>query len=143
MTKISYSAIVLTDNSRNRLLANLAHKIPEGWEIIAHHVTIKMGELPPELKPNIGLPVQFEVSGWFINDKVAAVRAILPREILPFVKNKYPHITIAVNRAAGGKPVMSNDLIAKSLQSDYESDTIVKATTPIQVMGYIQEVPQK
>jgi hypothetical protein len=141
--KISYSAIVLTDESRNKLLSKLADRIPEGWDVVAHHVTIKMGELPPELKPSIGLPVTLKASGFYVNDKVAAIEAIVPPEIRPFVKNKHPHITVAVNRAAGGKPVVSNDLIAKSLQTDEESGTVGRYTTPIDLMGQIQEIPQQ
>jgi len=143
MAKISYSAVVLTPEARQKLLDKLGDRIPEGWEVVAHHVTITMGELPPELKPSIGLPVALQASGFHVNDKVAAVEVSLPAELQPFVKNKHPHITIAVNRAGGGKPAMSNDLISKTLQSDEESGIVGRYFTPIQLMGQIQEIPQK
>jgi hypothetical protein len=141
MAKISYSAVVLTPEARQKLLDKLGNRIPEGWEVVAHHATITMGELPPELKPSIGLPVQLSASGFYVNDKVAAVEVVVPAELRPFMKNKHPHITIAVNRAGGGKPAMSNDLIGKSLQSDEESGTVGRYFTPIQLMGQIQEIP--
>ena len=39
---ISYTGVVLDDSSRNKLLAL---DIPEGWEEVAHHMTITMGAL--------------------------------------------------------------------------------------------------
>jgi len=42
------------------------------------------------------------------NDMVLAIQVLLPASITS--ANKYPHITLAVNRKAGGKPVMSNNL---------------------------------
>jgi hypothetical protein len=44
-----------------------------------------------------------EVNGFGFNNQVIAVRVSGY-----FTTNKNPHITIAVNRANGGKPVMSN-----------------------------------
>lgn len=144
--KISYSAIVLTDESHNKLVAKLSGRIPEGWEIIAHHVTIKMGELPPDLKPSIGLPTTLKVIDFHMNDKVAACQVVVPSEMMPYMANKYPHITIAVNRAGGGKPVMSNDLIAskmKDLTNAGPDAKVGTAISPIELIGQIQEVPNK
>lgn len=140
MTKVSYSAVVLTPESHEKLVAAFRDRVPAGWDIVAHHVTINMGELPPGLKPSIGLPVKLQVITWHMNDKVAAVQAVLPSELAPFVKNKYPHITVAVNKAGGGKPVMSNSLIADDHASDAASEDIGRAFTPIHLMGQIQEV---
>lgn len=142
MTRISYSAIVLPDSERAKLLAAYGNQIPDGFEVIAHHCTIKMGELPPELKDNIGLPVQIQVFGFYLNDKVCATQVVVPADLRPFMKNKYPHITLGVNRAAGGKPVMSNDLIANAVQNETQSDTIGSYShTPLRLTGIIQEIP--
>lgn len=140
---ISYSAIVFPDSERAKLLAAFGNRLPDGFSVIAHHCTIKMGELPPELKDNVGLPVQVQCIGFYINDKVAATQCIVPSELAPFMKNKYPHVTLGVNKAAGGKPVMSNDLIAHAVQNDGADGTIgTHSHTPIRLTGVIQEIPQ-
>lgn len=136
MAKISYSGVVLTPESRTQLLNKLGHRIPEGWETVAHHMTITMGELPPELKEMIGLPVKLKVISCHADDKVAAIQVIPPADLAPFVKNSLPHITLAVNRAGGGKPVMSNKMLA-AVNHDVP-DTI----SPFEITGLIEEVPQ-
>ena len=42
---ISYSCVVLDEQSRNKLLNVLHDKIPVDWQIIAHHMTITLGPL--------------------------------------------------------------------------------------------------
>lgn len=141
MTRIAYSAIVLPDSERAKLLAAYGDRIPAGFEIIAHHCTIKMGELPPELKDNVGLPVQIQCTGFFLNDKVCATQCIVPSELQPYMKNTHTHITLGVNRAAGGKPVMSNDLIKNAIKDEETSGTIgTYSHTPIRLTGVIQEI---
>lgn len=140
MARVSYSAIVLTPESHEKLVTQFRDRVPAGWTIFAHHVTINMGELPPELKASIGLPVKIQVIDWNMDDKVAAVQVVVPRELQPFMKNKHPHITIAVNKAGGGKPVMSNSMIAASLARDEADGVVGGAFTPIHLMGQIQEI---
>lgn len=104
-----YSAIVLYEDSHNKLVKWLHEKFPivkrESWEIIAHHMTIKMGGLPSYLFSDKGTEQSLDVTGYGSNDKVIAVRVAGY-----YTSNKIPHITLAVNRKAGGKPVMSNDI---------------------------------
>jgi hypothetical protein len=105
MSNISYSAIVLDETSRQRLIDKFKNLIPEGWEIIAHHSTIKMGELDLDDKLLINKEVTLTVSDYAMDDKVMAVG------VSGFQShNSKPHITIAVNRQNGGKPMMSNKL---------------------------------
>lgn len=106
--KVSYSAVVLDEASQSELREYFKQILPgqfKTWEIICHHMTICMGELPKELKKDIGQEVQLVVSSVAYDDKVAAVGVGGYT-----TKNKHPHITLAVNRSNGGKPVMSNDL---------------------------------
>lgn len=104
-SKISYSAVVLTAASKQRLLSLLSSMIPDDWEKIAHHMTICMGQLPEDLKNKIGEKVQLSVNGVGMSDKALAVR------VLGFQsKNKIPHITVAINRKNGAKPVDSNKI---------------------------------
>lgn len=104
-----YSAVVLDEKSHAKLVKWATEKFPiiksNGWEVIAHHMTIKMGELPSYLQDDLNTTQSLEVTGYAFDNKVIAVRVSGY-----FTTNKNPHITIAVNRGNGGKPVMSNNL---------------------------------
>jgi hypothetical protein len=65
-----------------------------------------MGPLKEESKPLLDQPFDLLVTHIGQTDKVVAVK--VESEIK--TQNKIPHITIAVNRMEGGKPVMSNDI---------------------------------
>ena len=99
---VLYSAVVLDNGSKNSLLSMVENEIPDGWNIIAHHMTITMGELKD--KTDLGKDVTLKVTEMGLSDMVMAVK------VEGYVsKNEIPHITIAVN-PNGGKPVMSNDI---------------------------------
>jgi tRNA nucleotidyltransferase/poly(A) polymerase len=102
--RVSYSGVVLNEKSRELLKTYIPH--PEGWEFITHHMTINMGPLKEEYKPLLGQSFDLLVTHIGQTDKVIAVK--VESEIK--TQNKTPHITIAVNRVEGGKPVMSNDI---------------------------------
>ena len=103
--KVLYSAVVLDERSRRALIDGFQQYIPEGWEVIAHHMTMTMGELPEEWKGYLGREVTLIVKSIGVDEKVVAVG------VSGFVtKNEKPHITLAVNRAGGGKPFMSNNI---------------------------------
>ena len=103
--KVSYSAVVIDDESRTKLIQVFQAMIPEGWEVIAHHMTINMGSIDEMYKDLLGQEAKLNVTSYAIDDKVMAVGV----KGAPTVNN-VPHITIAVNRAEGGKPFMSNKL---------------------------------
>jgi hypothetical protein len=66
-------------------------------------MTINMGEIQPELQQFLGFPVRLSVNSIGSSDKAIAV-GVSGFES----QNETPHITLAVNRKAGGKPMMSN-----------------------------------
>lgn len=105
MSNVAYSAVVLDDKSRERLIERFKSAIPDDWEIIAHHMTINLGEIDPNFEKYLEMPVRLNVEEFAMDDKVAAV-GVSGFES----KNAKPHITLAVNRKAGGKPVMSYNL---------------------------------
>lgn len=140
MTNIAYSAVVLDESAQNKLKNMFGHYFQEGWEMICHHMTIKMGELQPELKSSIGLPVMLKIITFHKNDKVACVQVLPPAELSKFIMNDYPHITIAVNRKAGGKPVMSNDLLKSDMGKLNNPDSEPNTISPFTILGQIQEV---
>jgi tRNA nucleotidyltransferase/poly(A) polymerase len=99
--KVIYSGVFLDKDSRTILEMEFKGMVPEGWEWIADHMTITMGELSD--KTDLGKQVVLKVVSLGMDDKVMAVGVSgYPS------KNDKPHITLAVNRAGGGKPVMSN-----------------------------------
>lgn len=119
-----YSALVLDDKSRNRLIQAFSKDIPEGWEIIAHHMTIKMGPLDGPFLKLKGLEAKAVVTHFACDDRICAV---LVDTIVPS-KNQVKHITLAVNREGGGKPQHSNNL--KNWQQ----------VVPVVLFGVIEEV---
>ena len=100
----------------------------EGFELIAHHMTINMGSLKPDMKMRVGESVELEVVSFAENDKVKAVGVDTPVETV----NRQPHVTVAVNREKGGKPYLSNKL---------EKWEPIRKTFAI--TGIITEVPSK
>ena len=107
--KVNYSAVVLDDQSRTKLLKVFNSMIPEDWEVIAHHLTIKMGALKDGSQEKQDMidnkVINLSVIDYAIDDKVMAVGV----DGYHSAKTK-PHITIAINRDVGGKPFMSNNL---------------------------------
>jgi len=110
-----YSAILLDEKSQLSLSAWADKNIKvdgvrlpilvrdNGWEMACHHMTIKYPGTPEFVKKYLDTEQRLEVTHVGISDKVVAVRVVgFPSE------NKIPHITVAVNVRAGGKPVMSN-----------------------------------
>ena len=77
------------------------------WETIAHHVTLNMGGWKGE-PSMLGQYFDLTATGFAMDDKVIAAAVALPPGVES--KNANPHITVAVDREAGGKPVMSNKL---------------------------------
>jgi tRNA nucleotidyltransferase/poly(A) polymerase/predicted GNAT family acetyltransferase len=104
---VKYTAVVLDDKSRTALLKRLGNMIPEGWETIAHHMTMNLGPIAPEYLKFLGMTIVMEATEFSMDDMVMAVGVVVDKYL---TKNKKPHITIAVNRAQGGKPMMSNQL---------------------------------
>lgn len=98
-----WSAIVIDDASRNSLLSKYKNKIPEKWEVIAHHCTIN----PFGLTDDVGKSVNLKITEFGIDDKAMAVK------VTGYDKktnNNFAHITIAINRIDGGKPKDSNNI---------------------------------
>lgn len=128
-----YTAVVLTPESRAKLLSVVAANIQTmgpDWETIAHHMTICLGPLA-SMGENVakefpvGSQATLEVVGAAINGSVFAVKV---DSKVPS-KNRTKHITIAVNKAKGAKPVMSNYL------TDWTSFPV-----PLKLNGVIEEV---
>ena len=123
--KSLYSAVVLDEQSKNKLLAAVGSKIPEGWKVYAHHMTVVFGK-GLDNKSQIGKNIKLVVTQLGFSDMAMAVKA----EGYP-TKNKIPHITIAVNTAEGGKPYNSNQI------SDWSDSDL-----SLELTGVVTEVKQ-
>ena len=100
-----YTALVLTPESQHQLLSAMdPFLLSEYDEPIAHHMTINMGSCKDA--SILGKKFSMEVIAIAHDDKVLAVKI----ETGCPSQRPLKHITVAVNRKNGGKPVMSNDL---------------------------------
>jgi tRNA nucleotidyltransferase (CCA-adding enzyme) len=88
-------------------------------------MTICLGELPNDLKSQINQKVELVAYEIGFSEKAIAVK------VSGFYsKNEISHITLAVNRLAGGKPFDSNKI------KDW-----VKLEKNIELSGFVQEIP--
>ena len=127
MAKPSYTAVVLNEASRAKLLSSLP--VPTGWEQFAHHMTINMGAANKGPAASLlGSDVQL-VANTLGQDETIGIIAVGVETNIPST-NKTKHITVAVNRAAGAKPFFSNKI-----------ENWVPMT-PIPLSGVVAEVAQ-
>lgn len=100
-----FASLILDDSSKSKLLSSVSKYIPEGWKVIAHHMTINFGKgLPEDLKGDLGKTKSITAREIGISEMAIAVKVDgYPSD------NEIPHVTIAIN-PNGGKPVMSNDI---------------------------------
>jgi len=125
--KPSYTAIVLNEDSRAKLLSMIP--IPAGWEEFAHHMTINMGAAEKGPAASLlGTEVQL-VANTLAQDETMGIMAVGVETNIPS-SNQIKHITLAVNRAVGAKPFFSNKL--KNWVP----------TTPMPLTGVVAEVAQ-
>ncbi len=104
-SKISYSAVVLDEKSKQLLVKKFQSFIPNDWEVIAHHMTINMGNIEKHLEKYLGLKIPLYVKSYGLTNNILAVGVDGFES-----KNKQPHVTVALNRKGGAKPKMSNDI---------------------------------
>ena len=101
-----YLAIVLTPESQNAL-KQLIPEFALEWQEYCHHCTITMGtNSKGKYDYTPGDIVTMNVTHIGYNDTNVAAAVTVPRPI----KNRIPHVTMSVNREAGGKPFFSNKI---------------------------------
>jgi hypothetical protein len=129
---ISHSGVVLDEESKQKLLDL---NLPEGWEPIAHHMTITMGPLTDEKGKHdfsetypVGAEIELPVVAVGQDDLAMAVKVSPPSNI----NSKNPHVTVAVNRAEGGKPSHSNKIPEENFEP----------LSGITLRGFVEEILQ-
>lgn len=123
-----YSALVLNKDSKEALLSDpqITKYLNKNHDIIAHHMTIKMGGIKGTLhEQRIGAIEKIHAThvGQTEDGNVVAVK------VDGISDNKTPHITIGVNRDAGAKPVQSNNITKWDI-----------LRTPIALLGQVEEL---
>ncbi len=126
---VSYTGVVLDDESRHRLLLWVGLTQPT-WVTYCHHMTVNMGPFKADLNPEakLGQKYTLKATHFASSDKVVAVKVVCPD--LKTV-NKTPHITVVVNVDNGGKPKHSNDL---------PDDRWLELCEEIDLIGTLEEV---
>lgn len=104
----AYCGVILTEDSHAELVNLLGRCTPQGWEVIAHHMTTQLGALPEALRPRIGETVQLEADAFGCYEEKAMAVRIKPGAFP--TRSETPHVTLAVNRSEGGKPYDSNKI---------------------------------
>lgn len=103
-----YTAVVIFPKDRIRLLDAMNDKVPPWWDFIGDHMTINMGTAAEgPCAGRVGEKASLTIRGFATDDRVAAVKV---ETEIPSI-NEIKHITIAVDRDNGGKPVHSNKLV--------------------------------
>jgi hypothetical protein len=129
---IEYTAFVLDEESHNKL-ASLA---PEGWEVLAHHMTIippTKQQSEPRLPERYFFEGELQIVGIAQNEMVMAGRVDSSTEMIPVKIEGLPHVTIAINKAKGGKAMMSNEFT----EADFKP-----LDQPIVIRGKVEEIPR-
>lgn len=102
----NWSAVVLNEKSKNYLIQQFKTRIPSGWDIIAHHMTIDPFKGLKD-ESSIGKKVELKVTDIGKGDKALAVKV---KGYNGKTNNAFPHITIAINKNEGGKAKDSNNI---------------------------------
>ena len=104
---ISYSGIVLDEDSRQKLLSL---PIPEGWKSIAHHMTITLGPLKDSFAEiyKVGDKISLTAIAIGQDERAMAVKVEPPGKISDHIS--FAHVTVAVNKKIGGKASDSNEI---------------------------------
>eukprot|EP01127_Copromyxa_protea_P003049 TRINITY_DN12926_c0_g1_i1.p1 TRINITY_DN12926_c0_g1~~TRINITY_DN12926_c0_g1_i1.p1 ORF type:complete len:185 (-),score=24.37 TRINITY_DN12926_c0_g1_i1:88-642(-) len=101
-----YTGVELRDDSRTKLLKRFRSECPQGWRIIAEHMTMYLGGFNPDLKPEVSLGQEIELRVVALGKSEIAM-AVKVEGSVPCT-NKIPHVTIAIG--PGGKPMQSNHI---------------------------------
>ena len=132
---ITYSAVVLDQNSKNLLLSTFIYSNPDylDWIKLADHMTICLGELPEHVKRYwLDEEITLKAIEIGVSDKAIAVKV---DGFFNISKNfeqddeivRFPHVTIAIN-SFDAKPVDSNNI------------TNWQIIEPLKLKGIIKEV---
>ena len=100
---MAYTCYLLDESSRSRLKAFF----PPRWDFIGHHITVDYGVPPGHPLPE---GKDFRVIGYAVEEGLEClVVTVDGTTVRP--DGKVYHVTWSLDRSAGKKPVMSNNLL--------------------------------
>lgn len=105
-----YTAAVLTIESGQKLYHFLQHKIPLGWTVNCHHMTICLGAAVTEIQELMGKEVELKVTGYGYSEEHQVMSVYVESEL--YSKNENRHITVALNKENGAKAMNSNKIVS-------------------------------
>lgn len=125
---VRYSAVVLDSASHDALIQfpEINSLLTQDHEIIAHHMTIKMGNITgTPYAQRLGKAERLFAThvGSLGEGAVVAVK------VDGLSDNQTPHVTVAVDRSKGGKPFMSNQI-----------KNWTPLSKPLSLYGTVQEI---
>jgi len=121
-----YTALVLTNESREILRNHFRDNIPSDWDVKCHHMTVNMGlATHGPAAELLGKEFDLKVVALAKDQRCAAVSV---QTDVPS-NNVVKHITVAVNVKGGGKPKHSNEL-----------KEWIDLPTSLKLRGIVQEV---
>lgn len=125
--KVLYTAVVFNNSETGYLFNKFESFISNSdFEILCHHMTINMRSADNgPAKDLVGKEFKVVFDSVAKNDKVIAAKVICDCPS----NNETKHVTIAVNRKAGGKPFMSNSLTDWQPIEQFEIKGIVREVT--------------
>ena len=135
---ISYSAVMLDQNSIKKLIDTFGDKKPETFVYEApdyhlpHHMTITLGPLGQYAGDyQAGKQITLEVVGYGISNDAMAIQ-VKPPFPINSKQIPIPHITFALPPPPNGKPFLSNKI-----------QNWTTKINPFNISGIVEEVPQK
>lgn len=92
MSNIAYSAIVLNERSKQRLIKYFKDLIPKDFQIVANHMVINQGNINPLYEKYLGINVSLDVIDYNIseNNFIVGVNGF-------YSEIKKPYIVLANN----------------------------------------------
>lgn len=99
-----YLAIVLDEESKNKLINQFKDIIPDNWKIFCHHMTINLKGYIPNEEYQLGQEEIITATHLGMNEKVIAVKVLSNIKSVNVVK----HVTIAT--APESKPKDSKEI---------------------------------
>lgn len=120
MPNIHYSAVVLTDKSKERIIKQFAKQIPDDYNIVVDHMLINDGEIRPDLKKFLDMPIGLSIN------KLGICEGFVVLDVSGFESNL-------------DKPYI---LLAKNNNSSFNTNRIEwqKLKKPMYVSGIVKEV---
>ena len=105
--RVNYTSLLLDKDSHLKLVDKLKHVIPSKWNIVAHHMTLTLGELEKELENDLlGKTFEVKVLSYSVDLDIGVMAVKVEAELE--TRSLYKHVTVALKE--GSSAMLSNNL---------------------------------